>query len=110
MRHFKLTDKRYEELRKQILKAATEPLTQPELREAVGAEAPRSSRASRAQMTRDARARPRRRQGRCARTSCATSRPQIDDADADEALAWLAGEYLRAFGPIRAKDFRGGRA
>jgi Winged helix DNA-binding domain len=29
----------------------------------------------------------------------------LDDADADEALAWLAGEYLRAFGPIRAKDF-----
>jgi hypothetical protein len=31
---------------------------------------------------------------------------EIDDADADEALAWLAGEYLRAFGPARAKDFQ----
>ena len=30
---------------------------------------------------------------------------EIEEADADEALAWLAGEYLRAFGPIRAKDF-----
>jgi hypothetical protein len=30
---------------------------------------------------------------------------ELDDADADEALAWLAGEYLRAFGPIRVKDF-----
>ena len=30
---------------------------------------------------------------------------ELDEADADEALAWLAGEYLRAFGPIRVKDF-----
>ena len=30
---------------------------------------------------------------------------ELEEADADEALAWLAGEYLRAFGPIRAKDF-----
>ena len=30
---------------------------------------------------------------------------ELDHADADEALAWLAGEYLRAFGPIRVKDF-----
>ena len=29
----------------------------------------------------------------------------IDGADADDALAWLAGEYLRAFGPARVKDF-----
>ena len=27
-------------------------------------------------------------------------------ADADRALAWLAGEYLRAFGPDRPEDFR----
>ena len=27
-------------------------------------------------------------------------------ADADDALAWLAGEYLRAFGPARPEDFR----
>jgi len=26
--------------------------------------------------------------------------------DPDKALAWLAGEYLRAFGPVRAKDFQ----
>ncbi len=26
--------------------------------------------------------------------------------DPDEALAWLAGEYLRAFGPARIEDFR----
>ena len=30
---------------------------------------------------------------------------ELEPADADEALAWLAGEYLRAFGPVRQKDF-----
>ena len=30
----------------------------------------------------------------------------LPDADPDEALRWLAGEYLRAFGPARAQDFR----
>ena len=35
----------------------------------------------------------------CARTSCATWPTSSSEADADEALAWLAGEYLRAFGP-----------
>ena len=52
MKHFKFTDKRYSELRRQILEAATEPLTLPELREAVGAEANEFKGVS-AQMTRD---------------------------------------------------------
>ena len=30
----------------------------------------------------------------------------LPEADADEALAWLAGEYLRSFGPARPEDFR----
>ncbi|CAA9511567.1 MAG: hypothetical protein AVDCRST_MAG05-3062 [uncultured Rubrobacteraceae bacterium] len=30
----------------------------------------------------------------------------LPQADADEALAWLADEYLRAFGPARPEDFR----
>lgn len=30
----------------------------------------------------------------------------LPKADRDEALAWLAGEYLRAFGPARPEDFR----
>jgi winged helix DNA-binding protein len=30
---------------------------------------------------------------------------QLEEAEADAALAWLAGEYLRAFGPARVKDF-----
>jgi hypothetical protein len=29
----------------------------------------------------------------------------IPDADSDAALAWLAGEYLRAYGPARLEDF-----
>lgn len=30
----------------------------------------------------------------------------VPDADPSEALAWLAGEYVRAFGPVRPEDFR----
>jgi hypothetical protein len=29
----------------------------------------------------------------------------LDDVDPDAALAWLAAEYLRAFGPARIRDF-----
>jgi winged helix DNA-binding protein len=29
----------------------------------------------------------------------------LDSGDADAALAWLAGEYLRAYGPARVEDF-----
>ncbi len=103
MKHFKFTDKRYEELRAQILEAATEPLTLPELRAKVGAE-PNEFKGISAQMTRD---------GELLRIGAKGLRSnelayvanELDQADADEALAWLAGEYLRAFGPIRVKDF-----
>jgi hypothetical protein len=30
----------------------------------------------------------------------------VADVDQDQALSWLAGAYLRAFGPARIKDFR----
>jgi Winged helix DNA-binding domain len=104
MKHFKFTDKRYEELREQILEAATTPLTLPELRETVGAEANEFKGIS-AQMTRD---------GELLRVGADGLRSnelryvvdELEEADPDEALAWLAGEYLRAFGPIRAKDFQ----
>jgi len=103
MKHFKFTEKRYGELRQQILQAATQPLTLPELREQVGAE-PREFKGISAQMTRD---------GELLRVGARGLRSnelayvanELDDADADEALAWLAGEYLRAFGPARVKDF-----
>lgn len=104
MKHFKFTEARYAELREQILEAATEPLTLPELREAVGAEATEFKGIS-AQMTRD---------GELLRVGADGLRSnelryvvhEVEPADADEALAWLAGEYLRAFGPVRAKDFQ----
>ncbi len=106
MRHFKVSDKRYEELRKKLLKAAAEPLTQDELREAAGAEAgAKEIKGVSAQMTRD---------GELVRVAAGKGlrsnelryqAAEIADADADEALAWLAGEYLRAFGPARVKDF-----
>ena len=104
MKHFKFTEKRYEELRRQITETATEPLTLPELREAVGAEANEFKGIS-AQMTRD---------GELLRVGAESLRSnelryvvvELEDADPDEALAWLAGEYLRAFGPARPKDFQ----
>jgi hypothetical protein len=102
-RHFKLTDDRYATIRAQLLKAATTPLTQEEMRAATGADAKELKGVS-AQMTRD---------GELVRVAAGGLRSNelryvaatIDEADADEALAWLAGEYLRAFGPVRAKDF-----
>jgi hypothetical protein len=103
MRHFKFTEERYEQLRSQILEAASEPLTLPELREAVGAE-PEELKGVSAQMTRD---------GELVRVGAESLRSnelryvaiELEDADAEEALAWLAGEYLRAFGPARVNDF-----
>jgi hypothetical protein len=103
MKHFKFTDERYEELRAEILNVATEPLTLPELREAVGAE-PDELKGVSAQMTRDA---------ELVRIGARSLRSnelryqavQLAPADPDEALQWLAGEYLRAFGPARQKDF-----
>jgi hypothetical protein len=102
-RHFRLTDERYAAVRATLLKAATEPLTQEEMREATGTEAKELKGVS-AQMTRD---------GELVRVAAGGLRSNelryvvadVADADADEALAWLAGEYLRAFGPIRPKDF-----
>ena len=108
-RHFKLTDKRYEKLRAEILAAAEEPRTQEELRDAVAAKDAKELKGVSAQMTRD---------GELVRVAAGKSlrsnelryrAAEIDAADADEALAWLAGEYLRAFGPIRPRTSRGGR-
>ncbi len=106
MRHFKVSDARYEKLRKTLLKAAHEPLTQDELREAAGADADaKEIKGVSAQMTRD---------GELVRVAAGKGlrsnelryqAADIDGADADDALAWLAGEYLRAFGPARVKDF-----
>ncbi len=102
MKHFKFTQARYEELRTAILEAATKPLTLPRLREKVGAETDEFKGVS-AQMTRD---------GELVRIAADGLRSnelsyvaiELEPADPDEALAWLVGEYLRAFGPVRVKD------
>jgi len=102
-RYFELTEAGYEELRTRVLKAAREPLTPDAIREATGAGA-KQVKGAVAQLTRD---------GELVRVAAGGLRSNelryvaagIEDADADEALAWLAGEYLRAFGPARAKDF-----
>jgi hypothetical protein len=103
LKNFKLSEKRYEELRKGVRKAAQEPATLQELREATAAEA-KELKGATAQMTRT---------GELVRVGAAGLRSNelryvaadIEEADADAALAWLAGEYLRAFGPVRPKDF-----
>jgi hypothetical protein len=104
MRHFKVSEKRYEELREKLRTAAQEPLTQDELRAATGAKAKEIKGVS-AQMTRDGEL-VRVAAGRGLRSNeLRYQAAEIPEADADEALAWLAGEYLRAFGPARVKDF-----
>jgi winged helix DNA-binding protein len=103
LKNFGLTEKRYEQLRAAIVKGAKEPATLQALREAAGAEA-KELKGATAMMTRTA---------ELVRVGDPNLRSNdlkyvagdIADADPDEALEWLAGEYLRAFGPARAKDF-----
>jgi hypothetical protein len=103
LRNFKLSEERYDELRRQVRDAADKPASLQELRDATGAE-PKELKGATAQMTRT---------GELVRVGAGGLRSNelryvaadIEEADADEALAWLAGEYLRAFGPARPKDF-----
>lgn len=113
LKYFGIPEERYPELREAVLAAADEPRTARELgrvlretaghegsptpilggmaREGallrVGAEGPRSN-ALRYVATR------------------AWLGEELPEANTDVALAWLAGEYLRAFGPVRVEDFR----
>ena len=98
-RHFKLTDKRYETLRKKLLEAAAEPLTQEELRDAVSAKDAKELKGVSAQMTRD---------GELVRVAAGKSlrsnelryqAAEIDDADA----------YARS-APHASRTSRGGPA
>ena len=106
MKHFKFTEKRWQ-LREQILEAATEPLTLPELREAVGAEANEFKGIS-AQMTRD---------GELLRVGAKSLRSnelryvvvELEDADPDEALAWLAASTCARSGRSAPRTSSGGR-
>lgn len=98
-----LTPDEYDELRCALLAAATEPMTARELREATAAEGPLAPVLN--ALTRE---------GALIRLGAHGLRSNelfyvagvVEDADADEALAWLAEQYLRAFGPARPEDFR----
>jgi hypothetical protein len=104
LKTFGLTDKRYAELRDAVLsEIAKEPRTAKELREATGAG--KALPAVVSAMSRE---------GVIVRIGSDSLRSNelryvardLDDADSDDALAWLAGEYLRAFGPAREGDFQ----
>jgi len=103
LRGFGLSDERYAELREAVLAAAaTEPRTVAELREVTGAG--EELKGALGAMTRE---------GALVRVGAEGLRSNalryvagdVAEADADEALAWLAAEYLRAFGPARRDDF-----
>jgi Winged helix DNA-binding domain len=102
LRNAGLTQAQYEKLRAALLDAAPEPTSARTLREAVGAEgslAPVLSAMAH--------------EGVLVRVGAHGLRSNellylaadVEEADADEALAWLAGEYLRAFGPVTLADF-----
>jgi winged helix DNA-binding protein len=103
LKTFGLTDEAYAALRDAVLAAtASQPRTAKELREATGAG--KALPAVISMMSRE---------GVLVRLGADGLRSNelrylataIAEADADEALVWLAGEYLRAFGPARAADF-----
>ena len=97
-----LTPPEYEKLRSAVVAAAIEPMTARELREATGAEGPLAAILN--ALTRE---------GVLIRLGAHGLRSNelfyiagaVPDADADDALAWLAEQYLRAFGPARPEDF-----
>lgn len=102
LKYFNVSEKEYATLRKKVLAVAREPRTSAELDEAVGAG--KKMRGVIGALGRE---------GALLRVGAEGLRSnqlryvagEVPDADADEALAWLAGEYLRAFGPVRPKDF-----
>ncbi len=102
LRYFGLDEVRYGELRAAVLERAAEPRTARELRGALGLGDELT--AVIGALTRE---------GALARVGAESLRSnelryvaaEVADADRDEALAWLAGEYLRAFGPARREDF-----
>jgi hypothetical protein len=103
LRGFGLSDERYGELREAVLAAtAHEPRSVAELREVTGAG--EELKGALGTMTRE---------GALVRVGAEGLRSNalryvaadLAAADADEALAWLAAEYLRAFGPARRTDF-----
>ena len=99
---YELSSEQYAELRARLLDAAREPRTARELREAAALEQPVGPVLG--SLTRE---------GALVRLGPHGLRSNelfyvaahIPVAPADEALRWLAGEYLRAYGPARRQDF-----
>ena len=98
-----LTPQEYEDLRSALLTAATHPRSARELRAATGTQSTLAPVLN--ALTRE---------GVLIRLGAHGLRSneifyvagEVDEVDADAALAWLADEYLRAFGPARLEDFR----
>ena len=98
-----LTAEDYEDLRAALLTAAAEPMTARELRDATGAQTTLAPILN--ALTRE---------GVLIRLGAHGLRSNelfyvaatVPEADADGALAWLADEYLRAYGPARMEDFQ----
>ena len=99
----------YERVAKKVLAAANEPITSRDLEEVVGLKGPKLASILRAL----------RYEGRILTlageslnmaphryVAAETRVPEgLDGGDELKALSWLAGEYLRAYGPARIKDF-----
>lgn len=113
LKYFGIPEERYPELRGAVLAAADEPRTARDLgqklRHATGYEGsptPVLSGAAReGSLLRVGAEGPRSNALRYVATR-AWLGGDLPEADAEKALAWLAGEYLRAFGPARPEDFR----
>jgi Winged helix DNA-binding domain len=109
-KHFGVTADEYAALRDAVLAAAQRPRTPAELRTRTG-EGDKRLKGAMATMTRE---------GTLLRVGAESLRSNalryvaadawleakrgLPDADPDDALAWLAGEYLRAFGPASTED------
>lgn len=113
-----LTDEEYELVTAAILEAATEPITTTELRRRLTGQA--ASLIGRHPQAPTLLVRAIRSEGLLAAIAPTSVRSNafayvaidawlgapLERVDADDALAWLAAEYLRAFGPAREEDFR----
>jgi hypothetical protein len=106
LRYYRISDDEYETAKKAVLRAAREPTAARDLRDALGG----TGRAVLSVMCRE---------GVLMRATASSLRSNtltyvaadawldggLPAMDAGEALAWLAREYLRAFGPGRIEDF-----
>ena len=105
-----ITEEGYGRLRREVLRVAREPMSAAEIRKALAAGDEPLPEALKS-MCREGvllRVSPEGLRSNVLRYVAAESWLDggLPDADPDEALAWLAGEYLRAFGPARVADFR----